>query len=66
VLSPDGKAAALVLDWNLRVRDTVTLAEKQLTRDGVLAERGFLVVEIDGMARRAETSHSWTGTAAAK
>jgi len=35
VLSPDGKRAAFIRDWNLWVRDVVTGAETQLTRDGV-------------------------------
>lgn len=35
VLSPDGKRAAFVRDWNLWVRDTATNAETQLTTDGV-------------------------------
>ena len=35
VLSPDGKKAAFVRDWNLWVRDTATNAETQLTTDGV-------------------------------
>ncbi|MBE7179984.1 MAG: DPP IV N-terminal domain-containing protein [Terriglobus roseus] len=35
VLSPDGKKAAFIRDWNLWVRDTATNAEKQLTTDGV-------------------------------
>lgn len=34
-LSPDGKKAAFIRDWNLWVRDTETNAETQLTRDGV-------------------------------
>ena len=35
VLSPDGKRAAFVRDWNLWVRDVRTGAERQLTTDGV-------------------------------
>ena len=35
VLSPDGKKAAFIRDWNLWVRDTATNAETQLTTDGV-------------------------------
>ncbi len=34
-LSPDGKQAAFIRDYNLWVRDIVTGAEKQLTTDGV-------------------------------
>src|ERR1700723_3004851 len=34
-LSPDGKRAAFIRDWNLWVRDAATGAETQLTRDGV-------------------------------
>ena len=34
-LSPDGKRAAFVRDWNLWVRDVTTNAEVQLTTDGV-------------------------------
>lgn len=35
VLSPDGKRAVFVRDWNLWVRDLGTGAERQLTTDGV-------------------------------
>lgn len=35
VLSPDGKRAVFVRDWNLWVRDMGTSAERQLTTDGV-------------------------------
>jgi dipeptidyl aminopeptidase/acylaminoacyl peptidase len=35
VLSPDGKRAAFIRDWNLWVRDVETNQEKQLTTDGV-------------------------------
>ncbi len=35
VLSPDGKRAAFIRDWNLWVRDVATGAETQLTTDGV-------------------------------
>ncbi|MBA17545.1 MAG: S9 family peptidase [Sphingomonas sp.] len=35
VLSPDGKRAVFIRDWNLWVRDTSTGAERQLTTDGV-------------------------------
>ena len=35
VLSPDGKRAAFIKDWNLWVRDVATSQEKQLTTDGV-------------------------------
>ncbi|RYG35033.1 MAG: S9 family peptidase, partial [Burkholderiales bacterium] len=35
VLSPDGKRAAFLRDWNLWVRDVSTGAERQLTTDGV-------------------------------
>ncbi len=35
VLSPDGKRAAFIRDWNLWERDTATNAETQLTTDGV-------------------------------
>jgi len=35
VLSPDGKRAAFIRDYNLWVRDTATRAEKQLTTDGI-------------------------------
>ncbi len=35
VLSPDGKRAAFIRDWNLWVRDVATGQEKQLTTDGV-------------------------------
>ncbi|MDE1176893.1 MAG: DPP IV N-terminal domain-containing protein [Edaphobacter sp.] len=34
-LSPDGKKAAFIRDWNLWVRDVETGAETQLTTDGV-------------------------------
>jgi dipeptidyl aminopeptidase/acylaminoacyl peptidase len=34
-LSPDGKKAAFIRDWNLWVRDTATGAETALTTDGV-------------------------------
>ena len=34
VLSPDGKRAAFIRDWNLWVRDVATGSETQLTRDG--------------------------------
>jgi dipeptidyl-peptidase-4 len=34
VLSPDGKRAAFIRDWNLFVRDVATSQEKQLTSDG--------------------------------
>ncbi len=34
VISPDGKRAAYVKDWNLWVRDVATGAETQLTTDG--------------------------------
>jgi dipeptidyl aminopeptidase/acylaminoacyl peptidase len=34
VLSPDGKRAAFIRDWNLWVRDVATGQEKQLTTDG--------------------------------
>ncbi len=34
-VSPDGRRAAFIRDWNLWVRDTVTGAETQLTTDGV-------------------------------
>jgi dipeptidyl aminopeptidase/acylaminoacyl peptidase len=34
-LSPDGKKAAFLRDWNLWVRDVATGEEKQLTTDGV-------------------------------
>jgi dipeptidyl aminopeptidase/acylaminoacyl peptidase len=34
-LSPDGKKAAFLRDWNLWVRDVATGAETQLTTDGV-------------------------------
>ncbi len=34
-LSPDGKSAAFVRDWNLWVRDVATARETQLTTDGV-------------------------------
>ncbi len=34
-LSPDGKRAVFIRDWNLWVRDVATGAEKQLTTDGV-------------------------------
>lgn len=35
VLSPDGKRAAFIRDWNLWVRDLSTGKERQLTTDGV-------------------------------
>ncbi len=35
VLSPDGKRAAFIRDWNLWVRDVATSMETQLTTDGV-------------------------------
>ena len=35
VVSPDGKRAAFIRDWNLWVRDIATQQEKQLTTDGV-------------------------------
>jgi len=35
VLSPDGKRAAFIKDYNLWVRDTATGKETQLTKDGV-------------------------------
>lgn len=35
VLSPDGKRAAFVRDWNLWIRDVSTGAERQLTTDGI-------------------------------
>lgn len=35
VLSPDGKQAAFIKNWNLYVRDVATNAETQLTSDGV-------------------------------
>ncbi|HVT41233.1 MAG TPA: DPP IV N-terminal domain-containing protein [Gemmatimonadaceae bacterium] len=35
VLSPDGKRAAFIRDWNLFVRDVATSQEKRLTTDGV-------------------------------
>jgi dipeptidyl aminopeptidase/acylaminoacyl peptidase len=35
VLSPDGKRAAFIKDWNLWVRDVATGQERQLTTDGV-------------------------------
>jgi len=35
VLSPDGKLAAFIKDYNLWVRDVATGADKQLTTDGV-------------------------------
>lgn len=35
VLSPDGKRAVFLRDWNLWVRDVSSGAERQLTRDGV-------------------------------
>ena len=34
-LSPDGKYAVYIRDWNLWVRDTATGADRQLTTDGV-------------------------------
>jgi dipeptidyl aminopeptidase/acylaminoacyl peptidase len=34
VLSPDGKRAAFIRNWNLWVRDVASGQEKQLTRDG--------------------------------
>jgi dipeptidyl-peptidase-4 len=34
-LSPDGKYAVYIKDWNLWVRDTTTGTDKQLTTDGV-------------------------------
>lgn len=34
ILSPNGKLAAFIRDWNLWVRDTVTGKETQLTTDG--------------------------------
>ena len=34
-LSPDGRYAAYIKDWNLWVRDTTTGADKQLTTDGI-------------------------------
>lgn len=34
-MSPDGKKAAFIRDWNLWVRDVASNAETQLTRDGV-------------------------------
>ena len=35
VVSPNGKQAAFIRDWNLWVRDVSTGAETQLTRDGI-------------------------------
>ncbi|HZY38394.1 MAG TPA: DPP IV N-terminal domain-containing protein [Mucilaginibacter sp.] len=35
VLSPDGKKAAFIRDWNLWVRDNATKKETQLTVDGI-------------------------------
>lgn len=35
VLSPDGKKAAFIRDWNLWVRDVATKKETQLTVDGI-------------------------------
>ena len=35
VVSPDGKRAAFIKDWNLWVRDVASGQEKQLTTDGV-------------------------------
>jgi hypothetical protein len=35
VLSPDGKRAVFIHDWNLWMRDILTGTEKQLTTDGV-------------------------------
>lgn len=35
VLSPDGKLAAFIRDWNLWVRDMATGEERQLTKDGM-------------------------------
>jgi Tol biopolymer transport system component/dienelactone hydrolase len=34
-VSPDGKRAVFIRDWNLWVRDVATRQEKQLTQDGV-------------------------------
>ena len=34
-MSPDGKRAAFIRDWNLWVRDVATGQETQLTTDGV-------------------------------
>jgi dipeptidyl-peptidase-4 len=34
-LSPDGKRAVFIRDWNLWVRDVASRQERQLTRDGV-------------------------------
>ncbi len=35
VMSPDGKRAAFIRDWNLWVRDVASGEERQLTKDGV-------------------------------
>lgn len=35
VISPDGKKAAFIKDWNLWVRDVATKQETQLTTDGI-------------------------------
>ena len=35
VVSPDGKQAAYIKDWNLWVRDLATQKERQLTTDGI-------------------------------
>ncbi len=35
VASPDGKRSVFIRDWNLRVRDTATGEDRQLTTDGV-------------------------------
>ena len=35
MLSPDGKRAVFIRDWNLWVRDVATGQETQLTTDGV-------------------------------
>ena len=35
VVSPDGRQAAFIRDWNLYLRDTATGREVQITRDGI-------------------------------
>jgi dipeptidyl aminopeptidase/acylaminoacyl peptidase len=57
-MSPDGKKAIFICDWNLWVKDVATGAERQLTTDGV-KDFGYATSNA-GWATSAAPSLSWS------
>ena len=57
-MSPDGKKAIFICDWNLWIKDVATGAERQLTSDGV-KDFGYATSNA-GWTTSAAASLSWS------